>query len=276
MKKFTLYILLIALTLPIAMRASATEHDDNGMAMLRQHILSVYKSIDFTGSDTLSYTVFAKAYKGYLNMRNEGMLNEQKQILSVCDLSLSSNTNRLWIIDLKQRKVLLNTYVAHGEASGEEFAVRFSNKAESHQSSIGFYITAETYTGKHGYSLRLFGMDKGFNSNAYNRDIVVHGADYVCSRFIADNQRLGRSWGCPAVSSELSDKVINLIKDNTCLYVHYPSANYIAKSYWLNKTLDNIPDINGVMKPKMKIKYEYGPILTMVGKSLTHFKFPMY
>lgn len=277
MRKTVQYILLIAALIATTVRASATEHDNNSTYALRQHIINMYKSIVFKDVDTLSYPVFAKAYKGYLNMLNEGMVNEQKPILTICDFSLSSNSNRLWIIDLNEKKVLLNSYVAHGEASGQEFAMYFSNRAESHQSSIGFYITAETYTGKHGYSLRLFGMDKGFNSNAYNRDIVVHGADYVCSRFIKDNDRLGRSWGCPAVSSELSEKVINMIKDNTCMYIHYPSAKYIAQSYWLNKDVEQIPNLNGEFKPrKMKIRYEYGPILTKVSKSVSHFKFPMY
>lgn len=277
MKKTVQYILFIALTLVTTVRASATEHDNNSTHQVRQHIINMYKSIDFKDVDTLSYQVFAKAYKGYLNMMNEGMVNDKKPILTICDFSLSSNSNRLWIIDLNEKKVLLNSYVAHGAASGQEFAMYFSNRPESHQSSIGFYITAETYTGKHGYSLRLFGMDKGFNSNAYNRDIVVHGADYVCSRFIEDNDRLGRSWGCPAVSSELSEKVINLIKDHTCLYIHYPSAKYIAGSYWLNKDVEQIPDLNGDFKPtKMKIRYEYGPILTKVSKTVSHFKFPLY
>ena len=276
--KLIRYILLIAIIASVQTTVRATEYSNSKTAALRQHIATIYKQIDFSKSDTLNYLVFSMAYRGYINMMNEGMVNGKKHILTVCDFTLSSNEDRMWIIDLDTRKVLLNTYVAHGENSGEEFARFFSNRAESHQSSIGFYITAETYTGKHGYSLRLFGMDKGFNSSAYNRDIVIHGADYVCKRFIKNNKRLGRSWGCPAVNSELSDKVIELIKDHTCLYIHYPRGEYLSKSYWLNKKIDQLPDLNGNFRiqKEINIRYEYGPMLTKIATSIQRFRFPLF
>lgn len=202
---------------------------------IESYITNLYKQIDFSKCDRLSYDVFNKAYHGYLNLRNAGKLNADKEIISVCDFNLSSAENRLWIIDLAQKKVLFNTYVAHGQGSGDEYAHAFSNKENSHQSSLGFYVTGDTYEGEHGTSLHLNGMDNGFNDAAYDRDIVVHGADYVCSKYVSDNQRLGRSWGCPAVSPKLSLPIINTIKDGTCLFIFYPETKYLKTSYWLNK-----------------------------------------
>lgn len=195
----------------------------------------VYRKIDFAGADSLSYDVFAKAYAGYNNLKAEGKLSADKHILTVCDYSLSSTKNRMWVIDLAANKVLLNTYVAHGQGTGEEFARAFSNNDGSHQSSMGFYVTGDTYNGSHGNSLYLHGMDKGYNDAAYARSIVMHGAAYVSKDFIAGQGRLGRSWGCPAVSAELCDKVIDYTKGGTCLFIYYPEEQYLAESYWLNK-----------------------------------------
>jgi hypothetical protein len=202
---------------------------------IKRKIEAVYQTIHFEDCSKPDFSVFEKAYRGYLNLRNSGELNTENAILTICDMSMSANTNRMWIIDLKTQKVLLNTLVAHGQGSGEEYANRFSNKMNSHQSSIGFYITGDTYTGEHGKSLYLYGKDKGFNHLAYKRNIVVHGADYVNDQFIAGNKRLGRSWGCPAVSSEISDEVIDMIKGGTCMFIYFPQKKYIKTSYWLNR-----------------------------------------
>ena len=202
---------------------------------IETYISDLYKQIDFSQCGCLSFEVFDKAYRGYLNLRNAGKLNADKEIISVCDFNLSSTENRLWIIDLAHKKVLFNTFVAHGQGSGEEFARSFSNKDNSHQSSLGFYVTGDTYEGEHGTSLHLSGMDQGFNDAAYDRSIVVHGADYVCNKFVSANQRLGRSWGCPAVPSKLSLPIINTIKEGTCLFIFYPESKYLKTSYWLNK-----------------------------------------
>jgi len=209
--------------------------------LVEQHISGIYKQIDFSHCDRLAYDVFDKAYRGYLNLLNAGKLNSGKEIISVCDFSLPSTQNRLWIIDLHAKKVLFNTYVAHGQGSGEEYAESFSNNFNSHQSSLGFYVTGDTYDGEHGTSLRLAGMDEGYNDAAYDRGIVVHGADYVCRKFICENQKLGRSWGCPAVPASLSLPIINTIKDNTCLFIYYPDTRYLGTAYWLNKKVTNLP-----------------------------------
>ncbi len=206
------------------------------------YISGIYKQIDFPGKDKLSFDAFSAAYRGYLNLKEAGKLNNNKQILTVADFTQSSTKHRLWIIDLAKKAVLLNDYVAHGQGSGDEFATNFSNNNNSHQSSIGFYVTGDTYVGGHGNSLRLYGMDNGFNSAAYDRAIVVHGAAYVNDAFVAGQKRLGRSWGCPAVSNEIIGKVINYIGGGTCMFIYYPQKNYMASSTWLNKKIDRLPE----------------------------------
>lgn len=196
----------------------------------------VYNLINFGKEAPLSREVFRKAYMGYLNLKEADKLNKNESVLSICDFSLSANVKRLWIIDLQSHKVLFHTLVAHGQGTGEEFAVNFSNRDNSHQSSMGFYVTQETYSGDNGYSLKLNGMDRGFNDRAYDRAIVMHGAEYVCESYVRGNQRLGRSWGCPAVPVAQARPIINTIKDGTCLYIYYPSKSYLNSSVWLNKT----------------------------------------
>src|SRR5690606_7045458 len=107
----------------------------------------------------------------------------------------------------------------------------------------GFYVTGDTYVGKHGNSLRLYGMDKGYNSAAYQRAIVVHGADYVSPAFVAGQNRLGRSWGCPAVSNQIIGKVIDYIKGGTALFIYAPQKNYLTSSSWLKKSDQLIQDL---------------------------------
>jgi len=238
-------VALVGLTIKIATAKEPTTNASIAVTNVNDvhsYISNVYSNLNFEGKEKISFDAFAAAYRGYLNLRNAGKLNGSKQILTVADFTLSSTKQRLWIIDLASKKVLLNDYVAHGQGSGDEFANAFSNTENSHQSSIGFYVTDDTYVGKHGTSLRLHGMDNGFNSAAYERAIVVHGADYVSPSFIAGQRRLGRSWGCPAVSQQSIGKVIDYIKGGTCLFVYFPQKNYLASSSWLNKKIDRLPE----------------------------------
>jgi hypothetical protein len=193
----------------------------------------LYKSISFDPNHQLNIEVFEKAYLGFLNLQKAGKLDANAHILSICDFSMSSNTKRLWVIDLNEKKVLFNSLVAHGKNTGEEFATQFSNTESSNQSSLGFYVTENTYNGDNGYSLKLQGMDKGFNDAAMQRAIVMHGADYVSESFANQHQRIGRSWGCPAVPRELASDIINTIKDKTCLFIYYPANSYLSSSEWL-------------------------------------------
>lgn len=165
---------------------------------------------------------FAKALKGYYSLKEKGLI--KKNVLTIVDFSLSSNSKRLWVIDLATNTILFQSLVAHGRNTGEEFAKSFSNSAQSFKSSLGFYATGEIYSGKHGMSLRLDGLEKGINDNARSRGVVVHGANYVSNSFIKNNKRLGRSQGCPALPEELSKEIINVIKDKSCLFIYHPSA----------------------------------------------------
>lgn len=194
---------------------------------------ALYQSIAFDPEHELNYEVFSKALTGFENLKKAGLLNQDSHLLTICDFSMSSNTKRLWIIDINDKKVLFNSLVAHGKNTGEEFATNFSNRESSLQSSLGFYITDATYQGDNGYSLRLLGMDKGFNDAAYRRAIVMHGADYVSDSFAAMHKRIGRSWGCPAVPKELTQPIINTIKGRNLLFIYYPDQNYLSSSEWL-------------------------------------------
>ena len=196
----------------------------------------LYNSILFDEENKLNFDVFTKAVVGFNNLKKAGKLDENAYLLTVCDFSLSSNKKRLWVIDMNERKVLFNSLVAHGKNTGEEFATNFSNIESSYQSSMGFYITEATYDGSNGYSLKLLGMDPGFNDAALQRAIVMHGADYVSEEFAAAHKRIGRSWGCPAVPRNLAEPIINTIKDKNVLFIYYPDERYLSSSEWLRES----------------------------------------
>ena len=200
-------------------------------------VRTTFKHIDFSHCAPLRYEVFQTAYTGYLLLTRIGKTNPVKHILTICDLELTSISKRMWVIDLDRGIVLFNTLVAHGKGSGVDRAERFSNKQESHCSSLGFYCTGDIYCGDHGRSLRLSGLDTGFNDAAEARGIVLHGADYVSTGFISQTGRLGRSFGCPAVPADIKDALIDAITDRTCLFIYYPDPVYLSGSGWLIKTI---------------------------------------
>lgn len=185
------------------------------------------------GTLGLSKPAFELAFKGYQKLIKKQKLGHP-EILTICDLSQSSNRKRLYILNLEENKVLVTTYVAHGRGSGGEYASRFSNNNRSHQSSLGFYITGSTYYGEHGLSLRLKGLEVGFNDRAARRSIVLHGATYVGDEYLNTNKFMGRSYGCPAIPAGECDEVIDLIKNGTCLFVYYPAKKYLQRSKILN------------------------------------------
>ncbi|MCY7357511.1 MAG: murein L,D-transpeptidase catalytic domain family protein, partial [Rudanella sp.] len=164
----------------------------------------------------LNRTVFDHALRGMQKMM------DAKPVLSIVDMSQPSSKKRLYVIDLVGRKLLFNTYVAHGRNSGVLLAEKFSNTNSSFQSSLGFYQTLGTYQGKHGLSLQLKGLERGINDNAFARAIVMHGANYVCEDIIRNTGRLGRSQGCPAVSNAESKPIIQAIKGGSCLFIYSP------------------------------------------------------
>ena len=238
----TITILMVwIMTMPVQAENKAIVKSSEQLK--RAYIHHLYQQIEFDTFDRLNPKVFEKAYQGFANLRAAQKLNPEKPIITNCDYSLSANSRRLWVIDLVKKKVLYNSFVAHGQGTGEEFATEFSNKENSHQSSIGFYVTGCTYIGVHGLSLYLHGMDEGFNSAAFQRSIVLHGAAYVCASFINQNHRLGRSWGCPAVSETLAPQLISLLKEGTCLFAYFPSVTYFSSSFWLHTMPDFFGDI---------------------------------
>lgn len=146
----------------------------------------------------------------------------KSHVVTLIDFSLPSTAKRLWAINLETGEVLLNTYVAHGRNSGDNEARQFSNIPESYQSSLGFFLTDQVYVGKHGNSMRLKGLEKDINDKAWDRAIVIHGADYATDGFIQKYGRLGRSFGCPAIPPEVTDKFINTVKGGSLLFIYHP------------------------------------------------------
>lgn len=256
MKKLSIWsitVLLLALTIPaigwVSANNSQLEFFDTpkevkviavasnanvNAELFVQYMSSVYVQAKLTESG-LDQTVFNKALIGYFNLRKTQLLSAKKAIITIIDFSKKSSQKRLWIVDLKENKLLFNTLVAHGQGSGLDMATNFSNLPNSHQNSLGFYVTSETYFGKHGLSMKLEGMDKGFNTNARDRAVVVHGAEYVSQSFVDQTGRLGRSHGCPALPVELTETIINTIKGQTCLFINGPAADY--KSNYLDQDL---------------------------------------
>ena len=199
---------------------------------LQQACTLLYDSLQL-GQTGLSQAALEYAMKGYNYLQEKGLVD--KTILSICDFSQSSRNKRLYVIDMESKKLLYNTYVAHGRNSGAEYATSFSNTAESLKSSLGFYVTQDTYIGTHGLSLKIEGLERGFNNNAQKRNIVIHGCEYTGGSFVKSNNYCGRSFGCPAVPSQQSDSIIQALKAGSCLFIYHPSASaYLYKSSILN------------------------------------------
>ncbi len=197
-------------------------------ALLQAYIDNIYESAHLQESG-LGVDVFRKAITGFVNLKAANKIAQNSSVVTVVDYTLSSCEKRMWIIDVVNKSLILNTWVAHGRGSGDSMATSFSDKQDSHKSSLGFYITNKIYFGENGRSLKLDGLDAGFNKGALARDIVVHGADYVSQGTIDHLGMLGRSWGCPAVSRDVIDQVIDNIKDGTVLFINGNSKNYTSK-----------------------------------------------
>jgi len=172
--------------------------------------------------------------KGLNKLNTEGKL-QNPNIVTIADYSQSSNKKCLYVIDLKNRKLLFNTYVAHGRNTGEEYARSFSNKEGSLKSSLGFYVTENPIVCSHtGYSLTINGVEKGINDHSVKRAIIIHGADYATEDFIRKYGHLGRSFGCPALPPDLNKPIIDSIKGGTCLFIYNLDNQYICSSPLLN------------------------------------------
>lgn len=199
----------------------------NAMAWIDQETQKISQEASNLNPKVLKLSLVA-----YLNARKKGM--DDKKVLTIVDYSKPSADRRLWVIDLNSDKVLFNTWVAHGKNSGEADATSFSNKESSLKSSLGVYETVEPYTGHDGYSLRVRGLDPGFNDNAYDRAVVFHGAAYVSAEVAKDRGMLGRSWGCMAVPKDTIAPLINTIKDDTIVVAYYPDQKWLNSSSYLD------------------------------------------
>ena len=200
--------------------------------ILEDSLMALYNSVGLEAYD-LSYEVFRYGMIGYFNLKEDGRLSNDN-ILSIIDFTKPSSQKRFYTIDLKTKKIRFHTYVSHGKNTGENNAERFSNVLHSNQSSLGFYITAETYIGSKGFSLKLDGIEKGYNDLMRERAVVMHEADYVSERWIKDFGRLGRSQGCPALPKDISRDVIKNIKDRTLIFAYFNDTNYLNESLYLS------------------------------------------
>ncbi len=185
--------------------------------------------LDCRLKDEVSFQVFNTAVKGSRQIEKI----TKKNIITIIDFSKPSTEKRFFVIDIWSKELLYKCLVAHGKNSGDIYAKTFSNQSGTLKSSLGFYITAETYTGVHGFALKLDGLEKGINNNARVREIVIHGAEYVSEEFIKKYGRLGRSWGCPALPVELSKEIIDKISGGSCLFIYCDDADYKENSRFL-------------------------------------------
>jgi len=226
MRKVIIYLLFILI--PVINNARATETVPEGI--VNEDIYATV-SLSETG---LSRDIFDLAIKGLNRLDNDGKLNNPN-IVTIVDYSQSSNKKRLYVIDIKNRKLLFNTFVAHGRNTGEEYAKSFSNDEGSYKSSLGFYITEQPVIGSHtGFSLQIDGVEKGFNDHAVQRAIIIHAAEYATENFIKKYGRLGRSYGCPSLPPEMNKPIIDAIKGGTCLFLYNPNKDYLSNSSLLN------------------------------------------
>ncbi|MDF1756953.1 MAG: murein L,D-transpeptidase catalytic domain family protein [Legionellaceae bacterium] len=203
----------------------------NGFAQSTQDIQSETKSLS-QSAPQLNPNVLKLALAAYTKASKNSAVH--KQILTIIDYSLPSSKQRMWIFDLKNHTLLYNTYVAHGKNSGPTTPNHFSNRDSSKESSLGTYVTRDTYIGSKGISLNLQGLEKGFNDNAYSRRVVIHGAWYVEPSFIKQSGRAGRSWGCPSIGQSIAKPIINLLKGGSVVFAYYPDKNYLSHTHYAN------------------------------------------
>ena len=204
----------------------STENSITSNARSVDAAIALYQQMELDDKG-LSQQAFIYAMQGYQKLVEQGKI-ARDQYLTICDFSQSARRKRMYVLDMEKEELVIQTEVAHGRNSGGEYAQRFSNRAESHQSSLGFYVTQQTYFGEHGLSLRMKGLEKGINDRAYHRAIVIHGATYI------GEGHMGRSYGCPAVPQQESKKIIQTIKDGSCLFIYHPTKQYAKASRILN------------------------------------------
>jgi hypothetical protein len=226
MIRYFIYVLLLCF--PLVNKAGSERKisvEDKDTSLYAQLRLAEYG---------LTEQVFQLALKGFDKLESEGEL-KNSSLITIIDFSQSSTRKRMYVIDMLNKTLLFNTYVAHGRNTGEEYALHFSNRPGSLQSSLGFYVTEQTAMGsKVGFSLIIRGVEKGINDKAQQRAIIMHGADYCTEDFIKRTGRLGRSFGCPSLPPDLIKPVSETIKGGSCLCIYNPDSDYMKSSALLN------------------------------------------
>lgn len=240
--------ILSSCTPPITACQASESSTEEPAAAFEHYVQSLYETIELKKRG-LDIDLFRYALTGYFNLKKKGAIPKEG-IISIIDFRKSCNDSRFYVIDLSRQKVLYQTLVAHGRLSGDIHARHFSNTAGSLKSSLGFFVTGDTYDGEYGYSLYLYGMDEGFNDKAKARGIVVHGAPYVTRSFLKEYGKIGRSQGCPALPAGLHINIINTIMGGTCLFQFYDDKRYLQRSVLL--------DAEGAAS---QFKAEYSPFI---------------
>jgi L,D-transpeptidase catalytic domain len=202
-------------------------------ASVASRTTAIFDRGDFDGSTgSIELSVFDMALSAASCAVRTGAV-QSPQTLTVIDYSKPSNQKRLWVFDLTKGELMYEDLVAHGQGSGEARSTLFSNEEDSHQSSLGLFVTDTTYVGTNGYSLRLDGLDAGVNDHARERAIVMHGAPYVSDAFVKAHGRLGRSWGCPAIRNDVAREIIDTIRGGGLVFAYYPDKEWLESSKFL-------------------------------------------
>jgi len=202
------------------------------LKMVINEATMIYSDMSLENSG-LNEQAFEYAWRGYHNLLKKGLIRK-KRVLTICDFSQPSCSRRLYVIDVRRKKLLYQTFVAHGENSGGDYATTFSNEPESFKSSLGFYLTNKTYVGRNGLSLRISGVDTGYNDMASKRNIVLHGSNYVNPQYMSDFGTIGTSLGCPAMPTGVSKRIIRAVKNGSCLFIYHPTQKYLEESVVIN------------------------------------------
>ena len=200
------------------------------MVITQASILYSYMNLQQSGLDQKA---FEYAWRGYHNLLKKGIIRK-KSVLSICDFSQPSTSRRMYVIDVRHKKLLYRTYVAHGQNSGCDYAESFSNERDSYKSSLGFYVTSRTYYGRNGLSLKINGVDTGYNDLASKRNIVLHGSSYASPKFVQNYGTLGTSLGCPAIPTSVSPKIIRAVKNGSVFFIYHPTPKYLEESTVIN------------------------------------------
>ena len=231
---FALFIILpLTAAVPTNSHGSLVHSKHSAATLLANSMTPITNTDDYylanLSNSGLSRSAFTCAIKGYNYLLQQHRISNTA-FLTIIDYSMPSTQKRLYVLDIQHGKLIFNTWVAHGRESGYNYASDFSNEDDSHKSSLGCYITGKTYEGANGYSLKLIGCEKGINDHAVNRAIVMHGAAYVSEAIIRMQGCLGRSFGCPAIPLGLHKKIIDRIKNGSCLFLYHPNKQYSTHS----------------------------------------------